>query len=100
MNRPAWANASPASRRNCPNKWKRRLSDAYSSSRASTPCSRALCERLRLRPARSPAPAVASRVNAELSARPDESVELDETQVSAGAGSARSSLLLLWTSRS
>jgi hypothetical protein len=39
------------------------------------------------------------RVNAELSARPDETVESDDTEVPAGAGSTRSSLLLLYWSK-
>jgi len=46
MNRPAWATASAASRRNGQNQWRRRPLAPYSSSPASTSCSRALCERL------------------------------------------------------
>jgi hypothetical protein len=42
MNRPAWATASAASRRNGQNQWTRRRLAPYSSSPASTSCSRAL----------------------------------------------------------
>jgi hypothetical protein len=82
MNRPAWATASAASRRNGQNQWTRRPLPPYSSSpRVDVVLARALRA-----PPRTAGTTATTRccfaVRAELSAHPDETVELDEVQAS------------------